>query len=159
MSERKIIEAQIAKKIHEVAILEEKLKAARVYVRALEDVVKMIDRETPRGTSAAQPDGDVNLRRGSLVAQARKVILARAAPIHVDELLGVLGRDVTRETKASLTSSLAAYVRKGEIFTRPAPSTFGLIELDHYSLEESKDEPPVGFGSVASKTEDDEIPF
>jgi hypothetical protein len=26
---------------------------------------------------------------------------------------------------------LAAYVRRGEIFTRPSPNTFGLLELGH----------------------------
>ena len=49
--------------------------------------------------------------------------------MYLDELLGALGKLVTRETKASLTSSLAAYVRKNEIFTRTAPSTCGLVEL------------------------------
>jgi hypothetical protein len=31
--------------------------------------------------------------------------------------------------RSALSGSIAAYVRKGEIFTRPAPNTFGLLEL------------------------------
>ena len=155
MSERQVIEAQLRKKESEVASLEEKLKAAKVYVKALEDVLREVD----KGVGSDTSNEDVSLRRGSSVAQAREVILERATPIHIDDLLEALGKEVTRETKASLTGSLAAYVRKNEIFTRPAPSTFGLIELGHYHIEEDSDEPPSGFGRSNSIDEDDEIPF
>ena len=44
--------------------------------------------------------------------------------------------------------SLAAYVRKGEIFTRSGPNTFGLIELGHVNENKAnpEHEPPAGFG-------------
>ena len=67
----------------------------------------------------------------------------------------------------SLASSLAAYVRRGEIFSRPAPNTFGLLELGHLGGEEAE-EPPSGFGKVTTIREepkaevgevDDDIPF
>ncbi|WP_299860202.1 hypothetical protein [uncultured Roseobacter sp.] len=154
MSERAIIESQMEKKINEIQSLEEKLKAAKVYVKALEDVLKAI--EKGGGESS---DGEVTLRKGSLVARARDVILERGAPIHIDDLLETLGREVNRETKASLTGSIAAYVRKEEIFTRPAPSTFGLIELDHNEVEDEEEAPPQGFGRMPSRDLDDEIPF
>lgn len=154
MTERKIIEAQLAKKESEILMLEEKLKSAKVYIRALQDVMREID----RGTSSEESDGDVVLRRGSLADGARDLILDRGSPMHIDDLLKALGKVVTRETKASLTGSLAAYVRKGEIFTRPAPSTFGLVELNHFESEEAASEPPVGFGAPAADI-DDEIPF
>ena len=155
MSERAIIEAQLEKKIAEIQALEEKLKAAKVYVRALEDVIKAIE----RGGDDSVRVGDVTLRKGSLVAKARDVIVGRGSPIHIDDLLEALGREVTRETKASLTGSLAAYVRKEEIFTRPAPSTFGLIELNHFEIEELEKAPPQSFGYSGSSDMDDEIPF
>ncbi len=159
MSERAIIEAQISKKTAEIQGLEEKLKAAKVYMKALKDVLKAIDKGSAEGAAG---DAGATLRKGSLVAQARDVILERGNPIHVDELLEALGREVTRETKASLTGSLAAYVRKAEIFTRPAPSTFGLVELDHQEIadEDQDDGPPQGFGGYAPVEDaDDEIPF
>lgn len=156
MSDRTIIEAQLAKKISEVEGLEEKLKTAKVYIKALEDVLKAIE----KGGDSPAADGDVTLRKGSLVARARDVILERGTPIYIDDLLEALGREVSRESKASLTGSLAAYVRKEEIFTRPAPSTFGLIELEHFEVEEADSAPPPGFGSVTSGADtDDEVPF
>lgn len=154
MSERRIIEAQLAKKTVEIQSLEEKLKVARIYVKAFEDVLK----EISKGAPSQYSEGDVTLRQGSVVAQARRVILSRGTPIHVDDLLVLLGKEVTRETKASLTGSLAAYVRKGDVFTRPAPSTFGLIELEHFEEKEITTGPPTGFGQT-SNDEDDEIPF
>jgi hypothetical protein len=86
------------------------------------------------------------------------VILSRGRPVHIDDLLQALGRDNTREAKASLGSSLAAYVRREEIFTRPAPNTFGLIELGHQNRPKST-EPPEGFGRLSSPDSDDKIPF
>lgn len=159
MSERAIIEAQISKKQSEIQSLEEKLKAAKVYVKALQDVIKAIDKG-PNVVNGGE--AGATLRKGSLVAQAREAILERDAPIHIDELLEALGREVTRENKSSITGSIAAYVRKGEIFTRPAPSTFGLVELNHHQLDddEQEDGPPQGFGGYAPVSDlDDEIPF
>jgi hypothetical protein len=155
MSERKIIEGQLSKKVAEIQALEEKLKSARVYARALEDILKELDKST--SATPASAESDVSLRRGSSVDQARAVILERGTPIYIDDLLEALGKEVTRETKASLTGSLAAYVRREEIFTRPAPSTFGLIELRHFEIAEESNEPPAAFGSM--QAEDDEIPF
>ncbi len=154
MSERSVVESQLKKKEAEVLLLEDKLKVARVYIKALQDVLKEIQRDP----SSGEGDAEVALRRGSAVARARDVILARGSPIHVDDLILALGKEVTRESKASLTGSLAAYVRRGEIFTRPAPSTFGLIELEQFEVQSKTEEPPPGFGQP-KEHDDDEIPF
>lgn len=156
MFERQVIEGQLVKKKGEIQGLEEKLRSAKVYVRALEDIIREIDKGGVLGTAPSIG----GLRGGSAVAQVREVILERGLPIHIDELLTSLGRNVTRETKASLTSSLSAYVRKSEIFTRPAPNTFGLTELGHAKKVAVRSEPPENFGfGPAAKSADDEIPF
>ena len=156
MSDRAIIAEQLKRKHLEIQSLEEKIKVARIYVKALEDVMRAIE----RGEPDAQDLGEASLRKGSLVAQARDVILSKGEPVHIDDLLLALGKDVTRESKASLAGSLAAYVRKEEVFSRPAPSTFGLIELGHRESEVSQvSEPPVGFGQTFRSDMDDEIPF
>ena len=108
MNERKKIEDRLRKKEQEIQELEEKMKAARVYIGALQDVLKLLPRET----------NVVALRPGSAVAQAREIILQAGKPVHINAILEGLGKEGTREARASLTSSLASYVRRGEIFTR-----------------------------------------
>lgn len=151
MSERARIADKLHKKEQELQGLDEKSKAARIYIQALRDVLKLLDSD---GSESAP---ETVLRSGSAVAQARDVILKLQKPVHINELLAALGKGATREGRASLTSSLAAYVRREEIFTRPAPNTFGLIELGHAPIEEEPIRPPAGFGQAID--DDDDIPF
>jgi hypothetical protein len=155
MSERKKIEDRLRKKEQEILGLDDKIKTAKVYVQALKDILKMLD----GGHDEAERES--TLRAGSAVDLARQVILDRGMPVHMDELLGALGKEATREAKASLTSSLAAYVRRNEIFTRPAPNTFGLFELGHQTISDELPQPPENFGETRSVSEitDDDIPF
>jgi N-glycosylase/DNA lyase len=144
MNERRKIEDKLRRKEQEIAALEDQIKDARVYVQALQDVLKLLPRD-----SEAEGGADTILRSGSMVAQARNIIKAKAIPVHVDEILRILGKAVNRENKAALSGSLAAYVRRGEIFTRPAPNTYGLVELEPQSSPQSPQpasEPPPNFG-------------
>lgn len=155
MSERSVIEAKIKRKEAEIQSLEKKLGAARVYLHALRDILKAVEKEADDERS-----DETALRKGSSVAQAREVILRLGSPVHIDDLLGHLGRELTRQNKASLTGSLAAYVRREEIFTRPSPNTYGLIELSHFTVHKTPDEPPQSFGNVPkTPSVDDDIPF
>ena len=162
MNERRAIEDRLRKKQAEIQSLEEKLKVARVYVHALQDILKVISKDDDSNSAEA------TLKPGSSVALTRDLILRKGSPLHINKILNAHGRGVTREARASLTSSLAAYVRRGEIFTRPAPNTFGLVELGHHSMEEDDSNPPAGFGETtvlsrpSQNTEpgdDDDIPF
>jgi len=146
MNEHQKIEQTIRKKEQEIHNLEERVKAAKVYVKALRDVQKML-----AVGSDIEPAQSM-LRQGSAVAQARSVILDCGTPMHISDLLVALGKQQTREARASLASSLSAYVRRGEIFSRTAPNTFGLIELDHNSETEKVPEPPSGFGRISLPT-------
>ena len=154
MSERFIIESRIKRKESEIQSLEKKLAAARVYLQALRDIMRALDQEPDGAGSSGTP-----LRKGSAVTRAREVILESGTPVHVDALLQHLGKEATRENKASLTGSLAAYVRRNEVFTRPAPNTYGLIELQHFEEDQGPDEPPKDFGDTPSSPFDDEVPF
>ena len=140
MFERKVIQDKMRKKEAEIQQLEEKLKTAKVYLHALHDILKTVEREELPAQSEA------NLRPGGAAAQVREVIVNLGQPVHIDNLLEALGRGASREAKASLTSALSAYVRKGEIFSRSAPNTFGLIELGHSNIPDEPQEPPAEFG-------------
>lgn len=153
MSERAIIEDRIKRKLAEIQSLERKIESARTYLQALSDVLRAIDK-----AGDGESSQETIMRKGSAVARAREFILEAGVPVHIDDLLTQLGREVTREAKSSLTSSIAAYVRRQEIFTRPAPNTFGLIELGHHKLENNdSSSPPDNFGELDDIS--DEIPF
>ena len=145
MEERKAIHEKLKKKEQEIQSLEEKLRAARIYVQALQDVLKLV------GTNSPPEPAESALKTGSAVDKAREAILRRNKPLHINDLIGEMGREVTRESRASLTSSIAAYVRRGEIFTRPAPNTFGLVELGHTAPPAAapQPQPPQEFGRLA----------
>ena len=162
MEERKAIHEKLKKKEQEIQSLEEKLRAARIYVQALQDILKLVGADSP-----AEP-AESAIKAGSAVDKAREAILRKNKPLHINDLIEAMGKEVTRKSRASLTSSIAAYVRRGEIFTRPAPNTFGLVELGHKTpgVVAHQPQPPQGFGRLAqppgprvSPDIDDEIPF
>lgn len=62
--------------------------------------------------------------------RARDFIRSKGAPQHVAEILKGISKDPNKANLMSLSGSLGSYVRKGHIFTKPAPNTFGLIELE-----------------------------
>jgi hypothetical protein len=153
----------------EIRDLEKQLAAATAYLQALQDSLRLLPREPLAGKSGA----DQVLRPGSAVAKARDAILKAGKPLHISELLKILGRPVDKNSRVSLSGSLSGYAKRGEIFTRPAPNTFGLIELNHNEMPE--EEPPQDFGNLPdeepeagepeeqhddpSVIDDDDVPF
>ncbi len=153
MADRRQIEAMAKKKEQEIQELEAQIKEARIYLQALQDVLKRFPRDAGIETNA-----DSTLRPGSMVAQAREAILKLAKPLHIDQILVEQGKELTRENRTALGGSISAYVRKGTIFTRTAPNTFGLVELNRRS--DGAPEPPVDFGvEKVPQQADEEIPF
>lgn len=154
MSTRRKFEERIRKKEAEIQELEMQVREGRAYLQALVEAMKLLPRE-PAATGA-EAEEDV-LRQGSTVALARDVLQQHGAPMHLLDILSALGKEPNSANRASLGGSLAAYVRKGEIFTRPAPNTFGLVEFPQAKIAE----PPSGFGrrTVPEPEADEEIPF
>jgi len=154
MSEKRKIEAKLNQKEKEIQSLTQKIKDAKVYAKALRDVLSLINKDDSENCSESK------LKSGSAVAQAKQIIIDQGEPVHIDNILRAMGKEVTRDVKSSLTSSLAAYVRRKEIFVRTAPNTFGLLELGHSEVGVISDEPPSGFGGITSASDlDEEIPF
>lgn len=137
MIERATIEDRIRRKEAEIQQLEDRAKAARIYVQALRDLLK-----------ASESVSDTDVKSGSMLDQAREAIRAAGRPMHVNELLRAIGR--SEDSKNSLTGSLAAYVRRGEVFTRPQPNTFGLVEMEGRHGEQP--DPPPEFGERRPRT-------
>jgi hypothetical protein len=145
MRERNLVMARIKEKEAEIQVLEGRLAEAKAYLQALKDVMDFMPGNDDPGDASL-------LKPGSAVALAREAILGAGKALHIDELLTSAGKVPTREAKVSLSSALSAYVRRQEIFTRPAMSTFGLIDLGHFSenATDASAEPPPGFGAMTN---------
>lgn len=151
MAQRPTIDDRIAKKTAEIQELEMKIREAKAYLQALNDVAKTISRDESVGA-----EQETSLRPGSSVAEAREAILKAGKPLHISDILKASGKEMTSKSRAALAGSISAYVRRGEIFTRPRPNTFGLTELSSpspSSPEQSPSRPPATFGLVSKDKE------
>jgi len=166
MALREEIQRRIDKKRKEINDLESKVRAAIIYIQALEDTLRIIPEEPAMDEVTSSPTSVIVkleevLRSGSKPDRARDVLRAAGQPMHIVKMLEAMGEKTDLESRAALAGSLGAYVRDGKIFTRPAPNTFGLVEFP--ALRPSPTivvEPPPGFGEDGGEgiTEED-VPF
>lgn len=117
--------------------LDTRLREANAALAAYEEIARIAPED------ADEQEGP-NFRAGSTVALARAALQKVGEPMHISKILESIGKSNTHEQKVSLSSSLAAYVRKTQIFTRPEPNIFGLIEWAQTKNEsESSDDRPI----------------
>jgi hypothetical protein len=116
------IDRRIEKKKQEIVELERQLGEARAYLAALVDTSKWLPKSG---------DQEATLRAGSDLAKARDLIKSHGHAMHVSDILKGIGKEINKANRISLSGSLGGYARKGTIFTKPAPNTFGLIEFEN----------------------------
>jgi hypothetical protein len=143
MGFREDLSRKIERKKAEINELESQLRLAREYLQALEDTFKLIPKDMSNGANDL-----VAMRPGTALARARDAIRKAGRPMHINELLGAIGKGTSRNERAGLSGTLAAYVRRGEVFTRPAPNTFALVETKLASDPDTEPVPPAGFGKL-----------
>ena len=145
MGIREEFERRIDRKQQEIRDLETKIREANAYLQALLDSMKWLPREeNPYG-------GSQSLRPGTTLAKAQEAIKKAGRPMHVGDILKAIGKTSDKKNRVSLGGSLSGYVRRKEIFTRPAPNTFGLIEIETSTKGSVKAEAaqlPENFGAV-----------
>ena len=134
MNMRDQFQKLIDRKQQEINDLEIQVEKAKAYIQALQDSMKFL----PKENGQAQ----VLLRPGSALARAQETLRKAGKPLHISEILKALNEKPDK--RVSLSGSLSAYVRNGQIFTRPAPNTFGLKEMNE--LADASDEIPEDFG-------------
>jgi hypothetical protein len=106
----------------------------------------------------AEPEREKQLRHGTDVYKAREILRLWKAPVYIDNIIEALGEEVTADRRRSLASQIAAYVRNNQIFTRPAPNTFGLKEFENQSSEQvSETEPETDINSAVFHRVNDEL--
>ena len=141
---RDILERRIAKKRQEVGDLETKVREATAYLQALEDTFVLLK----TGGGEEDDDGEPVFRHGSDVAKARDFLRRTGKPLHISEILEGIGKKNDKKARVSLGSTLAGYVRKELVFTRPGPNIFGLTEFTTQPDQQDQ-EPPDDFGANA----------
>lgn len=138
MNLRRDFEKLIEKKRAEIADAEKAITAAEAYIQAMTDALKKL----PKDDSSAP-----TVRPGSEVEKIRDAILAAGKPLHVNEIIESLGRPDDPAAKAKIAGLLGWYTSKGRVFTKAAPNTYGLVELEPPTL-------PDDFGETGSEGSD-----
>lgn len=138
MGARDNLQRLVDRKQQELAELEAQSREAKVYIQALLDAMKSLPRESFHASPADA------LRPETIGYRARKFILEAGKPLHVNDILSKLARPVDKANRVSVSGTLSAFVRNGEIFTRPAPNTFGLAEM--------------GFNGTTPNADEDDLP-
>lgn len=123
----------------------------RFFVEALKEALHLLPKDPV-------DDGPITLRPGTNVDKARLALVAKGAPMHITELLKAVGKPDDNDSRAALSGSISAYVRKNQVFTRPAPNTFSLIEFPALPLKSSNG-PPANFGSDKPNEPEIELEF
>jgi hypothetical protein len=150
MGARENLQKLADKKVQEIADLEHQIDMAKAYLQAIQDGIKALPRDVqPNGGTSDDRVGE--LRSGTLLAKARDALQSHGRPMHVNNILQAIGIENTKGNRVSLVGSLGSYVRKGQVFTRPAPNTFGLVGMKSVSEADSSVQTsllPESFGSI-----------
>ena len=145
MGARENLQRLADKKQQEIIQLQEDVERAKVYLQAIQDSIKALPREPPNSIGAL---GSVTLRPGTILSKAREAILSAGKPLHVNDILTAIGKAPDIKARVSLAGSISWYVRRSQVFTRPAANTFGLREMNSASkIEASPIELPDEFGT------------
>jgi len=107
-----------------VRTLDDEIRTAEASIAAYRDALGLVP------ITSTESSGATEFRSGSIPARAYDALKASGAPLHVTELILAMGGEVSRSSRTTISGSLSNYVRKGEIFTRPAGNTFGLLEWE-----------------------------
>lgn len=146
MGIRDKFEDKIKKKREEIDKLKIQILEAEAYISGLQDAIKYL----PKDVKDEMAEGAI--RPGSKIYKTFNLLKTVGKPMHIDEILKALGLPLKKSEKVSLSGSLGWYVRKKEIFTRPAPNTFGLISME----SDKTDEPPDDFGFMDDESEEND---
>jgi predicted RNase H-like nuclease (RuvC/YqgF family) len=140
MKAERDIERKIKQKEEEVQRLREELVKAEAFIEAWQESLRLIKKDS-------NTENGNGIRPGSMIHKAQTILRQEGKPLYVGELLKRMGREVTKRNRMSLSGSLGSYVRNKQVFTRPAPNTFGLMEFGNSESASDQDELPDEFGN------------
>lgn len=122
MSANALIERLISAKKAEILELQKRLAEAEAFVAGLEAAKRASQR------AASMSNEPEQLRPGSLMFRAREAMQKAGKPLHVVEMLEIIGESTERKKRAAFAGSVASYARKGKFFKKVGPNTFCLLD-------------------------------
>jgi len=141
MGLREAFQKRIDRKQEEIRNWEMQIREANAYIPALQDAIRIVPRDNP-GTP--NEHAQKLPRPGTALRSVYEALKKSGKPLHITEILKAIGKPVDKSHRVALSGSLATYVRDRNVFSRPEPNTFGLLELADKS---SPQEPPEDFGT------------
>lgn len=123
MTARTELENRIAREQQKVAAMRSELERTEAFIEGLLEALKMLPKDIPN----LKHSGNRTSRSRSDVQKARQLLGATRGPLHISDILKGIGKEDTKQNRASLSSSLARYARKGELFQREGPNEFSLM--------------------------------
>jgi hypothetical protein len=127
---RRDLERKIERKRQEVDDLLRKAQDEQVYLRALEDTLKMLPKDSEVGVK-------VVLRAGSDLEKVQNIIRKAGHSLHIAKIVEQMGKPYSANELAGLIGSLSSYSRRQRVFTKTAPNTFGLLEFLKVDLSDN----------------------
>ena len=131
MSGRTDLEKRIDKERQRIAGLRSEVERAEAFMQGLQEALTMLpkEKEARQGKSKVKSKAKGKLRSGSDIEKVYNLLLQKASPMHLSEILIGIGKEDTKANRMSFAGSLGRYVRNGKIFTRPGPNLFSLKQF------------------------------
>jgi hypothetical protein len=142
MGARESLQKLADRKEAEIRNLKLQIAQAESYLQAIQDSLKVLPKEP------LETGGEPELRAGTLLSQARDILKAEGKPLHVNEILKKMGKNVDKGNRISLSGSISAYARKQMIFKKTGPNIFALVNMPPQAAGEEGEDVPENFGSV-----------
>lgn len=121
---RKKIEDKITKKEQEIQELQTKINESKAYIQALQETIKLLPKDNSEGSVESK------IRPTSAIGKTLALLKKTGHPLHINDILKAIGKSTSKKDRVALGGSLGWYVRKGEVFARTAPNTFGLVGME-----------------------------
>lgn len=129
----------------EIDRLERELVAAKAYLQGLNESMRLLPKDDE--DEALVKTEETVPKTGASADKARDLIQKEGRLMHVNEIVVGIGLENSRKNRVSVAGSLWRYAKKGEIFIKAGPNTFGLKGMEELSRS-TKREPdlPIEFG-------------
>jgi hypothetical protein len=147
MAVREDIEKRIEREKQKISDLQKQIERCNAFILGMQEALKFIPKTGEKITK------EYYFRSGD-TKQAYEVLKQSAKPLSINEILSLIGKEPTKQNKASLSSSLHRAVKKSGLIKKVASNMFTITENEVNKEVEEPIDLPDGFGK-----DEKDIPF